>query len=42
MSAAAQRYAVLPPEEVLAAVGVPARESLLPFGGNAASDPVPP
>jgi hypothetical protein len=35
-------YAVLPLEEVLAAVGVPVRESLLPFGGKPRSACVPP
>lgn len=35
-------YAVLPLEEVLAAVGVPVRESLLPFGGKVETIPVPP
>jgi hypothetical protein len=35
-------YAVLALEEVLAAVGVPVRESLLPFGGKALRACVPP
>jgi hypothetical protein len=35
-------YAVLPLEEVLAALGAPVRESLLPFGGKIESIPVPP
>jgi hypothetical protein len=35
-------YAVLPLEEVLAAVGVPVRESLLPFAGKTAAAAVPP
>jgi hypothetical protein len=35
-------YAVQALEEVLAALGVPARESLLPFGGNPLSPPAPP
>jgi hypothetical protein len=35
-------YAVLALEEVLAAVGVPVRESLLPFGGKPRSACVPP
>jgi hypothetical protein len=36
------RYAVLPLEEVLAVLGVPVRESLLPFGGASLACPVPP
>jgi hypothetical protein len=35
-------YAVLSLEEVLAAVGTPVRESLLPFGGRPRSSPAPP
>ena len=35
-------YAVLAFEEVLAALGVPVRESLLPFGGNTKSPALPP